>query len=127
MADAPTTNSPSTVFRADNSICADQSKQGTELSAAISQLESRIQSTLDLNREAVDEIQEWKASRNYPEDVSTELAKGIARHDIDLVAMRDILEEDRVTMEDVDTVNRRSVIERRHPHASFWALVRRQF
>ena len=67
------------------------------------------------------------ASRNYPEDVSTELAEGIARHDIELEAMKDILQGNRVTMEDLDTVNRRSVIERRHPHASFWALVIRQF
>jgi len=56
MADTPSTNSPSTVFEADNSISADQSKQGTELSAAISELGSRVQSTLDLNKKAVDEI-----------------------------------------------------------------------
>ena len=124
MADTPSTNSPSTVFGADNSICADQSKQGTELSAAISQLESRIQSTLDLNKKAVDEIQEWKASRIYPERIAIETVEyDVSQFDNTLKEMKEELGWNGVTREDVDASNERSVPGDCHPHASFWALV----
>ena len=124
MADTPSTNSPSTVFGADNSICADQSKQGTELSAAISQLESRIQSTLDLNEEALQEFQKWKESRIYPEKIAIETVEyDVSQFDNDLEAMKEELGWNGVTREDVDASNERSVPGHCHPHASFWALV----
>jgi len=116
MADTPSTNSPSTVFGANKSIGADDSKQETDLSIAISEVGGRIQRTLDLNKRARQEFQKWEASRNYPKEYAIGTvaeANRISRYDNALEEMKGELGENGLTMEDIDAAEFASVLKSR--------------